>query len=336
MKGKAVFVVLFCALFLFGAAGINNAEASAAPRHAILLDTDPGIDDAAAIAIALTDKQFDVKLLTTVAGNVSADKTSANALKLVEFFGMGKKVPVAAGAGSPLIKPFEDASHVHGESGMPGWDFPPLQTRPLPKHAVEAMREVLLANPEPLTLVLTGAYTNAALLFRMYPEVKTKIARIVVMGGSLGHGNMTSAAEFNVYTDPHAARIVFESGLPIVMIGLDVTMKALLTHENIGRLANLNRTGKMLHSLISSYGDAEEDGKPMHDVNTLFYLAHPKAFTLTNYWVDVVTEGHAAGETVADVRRVSHGGATNVSVATDIDAAAFNAWFMSEIEMIGK
>jgi non-specific riboncleoside hydrolase len=314
--------------------GANNPNA--ALKHKILLDTDPGIDDAAAIAIALTDEQFDVKLLTTVAGNVGADKTCANALKLVEFFGKQNTVPVAAGAGQPLLKPFEDASYVHGGSGMPGWDFPPLQTRPLAKHAVEAMRDVLLGSNEALTLVLTGAYTNAALLFRIYPEVKTKIARIVVMGGALGHGNMSSAAEFNVYTDPHAAKIVFESGLPIVMIGLDITMKALLTTANIERLATLNETGKMLHSLISYYKDESEGGKPMHDVNTLFYLAHPEAFKITDYWVDVVTEGFAIGETVADVRRVSHDGATNVSVATDIDAAAFNEWYMSEIAKIKK
>lgn len=327
---KRMFLVVFCLLILCG------CSASAASKYKILLDTDPGIDDAAAIAIALTDDQFDVKLLTTVAGNVSADKTSANALKLVEFFGMQNKVQVAAGAGQPLLKPFEDASHVHGESGMPGWDFPALKTKPLAKHAVVAMRDTLMSSNEPLTLVLTGAYTNAALLFRTYPEVKTKISRIVVMGGSLGYGNMTSAAEFNVYTDPHAAKVVFESGLPIVMIGLDVTMKALLTNKNIERLSTLNETGKMLQSLISYYKDAGEAGKPMHDVNTLFYLARPEAFKLTDYWVDVVTDGYAAGETVADVRRVSHNGATNVSVATDIDAAAFNEWFMAEIAKIKK
>ena len=328
---------LVLSVFL-GLVGVFSSipDTHAAPRHAIVLDTDPGIDDAAAISIALTDAQFEVKLLTTVAGNVSADKTSANALKLVEFFGVQGKVPVAAGADRPLLKPFEDASHVHGESGMPGWDFPALKTKPLAKHAVEAMRDTLLASDEPLTLVLTGAYTNAALLFRMYPEVKAKIERIVVMGGSLGYGNMSSAAEFNVFTDPHAAKIVFESGLPIVMIGLDVTMKALLTNENIERLATLNQTGKMLHSLFSYYGDEGAGGKPMHDVNTLFYLAHPEAFTITEYWVDVVTEGYAIGETVADVRRVSHGGASNVSVATDIDAAACNAWVMSRIAAIGK
>ena len=326
---KKLLLTVFCLLIL-------NSTAYAAPVHTILLDTDPGIDDAAAITIALTDAQFDVKLLTTVAGNVSADKTSTNALRLIEFFNMQGKVPVAAGASQPLLKPFEDASHVHGESGMPGWNFPPLQTQPLAKHAVEAMRDTLLASDKPVTLVLTGAYTNAALLFRMYPQVKAKIARIVVMGGSLGYGNMSSAAEFNVFTDPHAAKIVFESGLPITMIGLDVTMKALLTNENIARLATLNNAGKMLNSLFAYYGDEANGGKPMHDVNTLFYLAHPEAFTMTNYWIDVVTEGHAIGETVADVRRVSHGGATNVSVATDIDAAACNAWFMSRIAAIGK
>ena len=332
----SITVLLACMLLSVNSVTAQTKTAGAALKHKILLDTDPGIDDAAAIAIALTDEQFDVKLLTTVAGNVSADKTAANALKLVEFFGMQKKVPVAAGAVQPLLKPFEDASHVHGESGMPGWDFPALKTRPMDKHAVEAMREVLQSSNEPLTLVLTGAYTNAALLFRTYPEVKAKIARIVVMGGSLGYGNMTSAAEFNVYTDPHAAKVVFECGLPIVMIGLDVTMKALLTNENIEKVGALNETGKMLQKLISYYGDAGEDGKPMHDVNTLFYLAHPEAFTIKDYWVDVVTDGFAAGETVADVRRVSHNGASNVSVAVDIDAAAFNKWFMSEIAKIKK
>lgn len=326
---KKLLLTVFCLLVL-------ASTSHATTVHKILLDTDPGIDDAAAITIALTSKQFEVKLLTTVAGNVSVDKTSINALRLVEFFDMQGKVPVAIGAAQPLLKPYENASHVHGESGMPGWDFPTVKTPPLAKHAVEAMRDALLASDEPLTLVLTGAYTNAALLFRMYPEVKTKISRIVVMGGSLGYGNMTSAAEFNVFSDPHAAKVVFESGLPIVMIGLDVTMKALLTNENIARLATLNKTGKMLNSLFSFYSDAGAGGKPMHDVNTLFYLVHPEAFTMMDYWVDVITEGHAAGATVADVRRVSHGGASNVSVAMDVDSAACNAWFMTQITEIDQ
>ena len=302
--------------------------------HKILLDMDPGIDDAAAISIALTDDQFDVKLLTTVAGNVSADKTTLNALKLVEFFGVQDKVPVATGAQMPLLKHYQDASHVHGASGMPGWDFAPVTTKPLAQHAVEAMRDTLMASDEKLTLVATGAFTNVAHLFRMYPETKAKIDRLVVMGGSLSGGNMSSVAEFNIYTDPHAAKIVFEAGLPIVMVGLDVTMKALLSHENIQKLGTLNEAGATLQALLGNYADDEIEGKPMHDVNTLFYLAHPEYFELTDYWVDVVTEGPAMGGTIADILRTSHDGQTNVSVATDIDVAAFNEWFMAEIARI--
>jgi len=300
--------------------------------HKIILDMDPGIDDAAAIAIALTDPEFDVQLLSTVAGNVDAHKTTLNALKLVEFFNVADKVPVATGAQQPLLKHYEDASHVHGESGMPGWDFPAVTTKPLAIHAVEALRQTLLDSPEPLTVVATGAFTNLALLFSMYPDVKTKIDRIVLMGGSLVGGNMTSVAEFNIYTDPHAAQMVMRSGLPIVMIGLDVTMKALLTHENIEMLADINQGGAMLQALFKHYGDTEVGGKPMHDVNTLFYLMHPEAFTLTDYWVDVITEGPAIGGTIADVLANHHDGKTNVAVATDIDVEAFNAWFMSEVK----
>ena len=303
--------------------------------HKILLDMDPGIDDAAAISIALTDDQFDVKLLTTVAGNVSADKTTLNALKLVEFFGVQDEVSVATGAQMPLLKHYQDASHVHGASGMPGWDFAPVTTNPLTQHAVEAMRNVLMTSEEKLTVVATGAFTNLALMFRMYPETKTKIDRLVVMGGSLSGGNMSSVAEFNIYTDPHAAKIVFEAGLPIVMIGLDVTMKALLSYDNIAKLSDVNESGAMLQALLQHYADNEATGKPMHDVNTLFYLAHPEAFTLTNYWVDVITEGPALGATVADVLG-SHHDTTNVAVATDIDVPAFNAWFMSEVATFMK
>lgn len=301
----------------------------------IMLDMDPGIDDAAAIAIALTDPQFDVQLLSTVAGNVGVEKTALNALKLVEFFGVQEQVPVAAGAKMPLLKPYEDASYVHGESGMPGWDFPAVTTQPVAQHAVEAMRETLMQSPDQLTLVITGAFTNVALLFRMYPEVKAKVDRLVVMGGSLTGGNMSSVAEFNIYTDPHAAKIVFEAGLPIVMIGLDVTMKALLSYDNIAKLSDVNESGAMLQALLQHYADNEATGKPMHDVNTLFYLAHPEAFTLTNYWVDVITEGPALGATVADVLG-SHHDTTNVAVATDIDVPAFNGWFMSEVATFMK
>lgn len=300
----------------------------------IIMDTDPGIDDAAAITMAINDPQIDLKLITTVAGNVTVDKTTKNALKLTRFF--NADVPVAAGAKQPLIKPFEDAARIHGESGMPGYDFPEDLPKPIEKSAVEALRDEILASDEKITLVPTGSYTNIALLFSEYPEVKDNIERIVAMGGSLGKGNMTSAAEFNVFTDPHAANIVYNAGIPIVMVGLDITMKALLTHDSIEKLPTLNETGKMLHDIIIHDGDNSDEGIAMHDVNTIFYLLHPEAIKTEDMWVDVQTEGPAMGETVGDIRGAYHDGKINTSVCVDIDADAFNKWFIEEVSKISK
>lgn len=300
----------------------------------IIMDTDPGIDDAAAITMAINDDNVDLKLITTVAGNVTVDKTTKNAQKLVRFF--NSDIPVAAGAKQPLIKPFEDAARIHGESGMPGYDFPEDLPKPMDKSAVEALHDAIMASDEKITLVPTGSYTNIALLFSEYPEVKDNIERIVAMGGSLGMGNMTSAAEFNVFTDPHAAKIVYNSGVPIVMVGLDITMKALLTPESLEKLPELNETGKMLHDIIIYDGDNSDRGIAMHDVNTIFYLLHPEAITTEDMWVDVQTEGPAMGETVGDIRGAYHDGKTNASVCVDIDAAAFNKWFINEVSHISK
>lgn len=292
----------------------------------ILLDMDPGIDDAAALSIALTDDTFQVMLLTTVAGNVSVDKTTKNALRLVEFFNQEKFVPVAAGASAPLIKKYADAADVHGESGMDGWQFPDIKTDVLPEHAVVAMRNVLMSSPEKITIVATGAFTNIALLIRMYPEVLPKIAQIVLMGGTLGKGNITNVAEFNVFTDPHAAQILFTSGLPIKMIGLNVTLQALLSKENIRKLGEINQTGQMLQALFNHYADDQNGAKPMHDVNTLFYLSQPESFVFEDYHVEVITEGPANGATVANKETDK-----NVSVAIKVDVEAFNDWFMKKI-----
>lgn len=300
----------------------------------IIMDTDPGIDDAAALTMAINDPAIDLKLVTAVAGNVTVDKTTANALKIVHFFGKDKEIPVAAGAKQPLIKPFEDAARIHGASGMPGYDFGDDYGHAIDKSAVEALHEEIMAADEPITLVPTGSYTNIALLFSQYPEVKDNIKEIVAMGGTLQEGNMTSAAEFNCFTDPHAAKVLYDSGLPIVMVGLDITLKALLTADTLDKLAGLNKTGAMLHALITHYGDGGAEGIPMHDVNTIFYLLHPEAITTKEMWVDVQTEGPAMGETVGDIRGAYHDGKTNAKVCVDIDAAAFNKWFLEEISSI--
>lgn len=300
----------------------------------IIMDTDPGIDDAAALTMALNDPQIDLKLITSVAGNVTVDKTTKNAQKIVRFF--NKKVPVAAGAKQPLIKEFEDAARIHGESGMPGYDFPEDLPKPLDVSAVEALRDTIMSSNKKITLVPTGSYTNVALLFSEYPEVKDHIERIVAMGGSLGKGNMTSAAEFNVFTDPDAARIMYNSGIPITMVGLDITMKALLTPDSLAKLETMNETGKMLHDIIINDGDNSDKGIAMHDVNTIFYLLHPEVIKTEKMWIDIVTDGPAIGETVGDIRGAYHDGKTNANVCADIDAEAFNKWFLEEVSKIQK
>lgn len=298
----------------------------------IIMDTDPGIDDAAALSVAINNPELDVELVTTVAGNVTVDKTTINALKIINFFGKGTEIPVAAGAVQPLIKPFEDAARIHGESGMSCYDFHGELPKPLKETAVQAMYRVIMASDEPITLVATGSYTNVALLFAEYPEVKDKLERIVAMGGTLGCGNMTSAAEFNVFTDPHAAKMMYQSGVPIVMVGLDVTKKALVTPETLAEIETMNPAGKMLHDLIISDGDRNEHGVAMHDVNTIFYLLHPEFMTTKKLWIDIQTEGPANGETVADIRGAYHDGQTNADVCLDIDAEAFNDWFKAEVK----
>lgn len=298
-------------------------------KHKIILDTDPGIDDAVMISTALNEPNLDVALITTVAGNVTVDKTTKNALTLVDFF--NKNVPVAAGASEPLLKKFEDAARIHGESGMAGYDFPAPTSRPLAKSAVQALRDTIMASPEPITLIPTGAYTNIALLLREYPEVKPKIKEIIAMGGTLGRGNMTSAAEFNVFTDPHAAAIVYNSGIPLVMVGLDVTLTGRITDETTAKVAKLGRAGAMLSAILGHDFDHDETGTAVHDLQTIFYLLHPEAFQTKDLWVDVVLSGPAIGETVADIRGAYHNGKTNAKVCVGIDTKAFNEWFLAEV-----
>lgn len=298
-------------------------------KHKIILDTDPGIDDAVMISTALNEPNLDVALITTVAGNVTVDKTTKNALTLVDFF--NKDVPVASGASEPLLKEFEDAARIHGESGMAGYDFPEPTSLPLAKTAVQVLHETLMASDEPITLIPTGSYTNIALLLREYPEVKPKIKEIIAMGGTLGRGNMTSAAEFNVFTDPHAAEIVYNSGIPIVMVGLDVTLTGRITDETTAKIAKLGRAGEMIAAILGHDFDHNETGTAVHDLQTIFYLLHPEAFETKDLWIDVVLSGPAVGETVADIRGAYHGGKTNAKVCVKVDTKAFNDWLLAEV-----
>lgn len=293
----------------------------------IILDTDPGIDDAAAIALALKHPKIDLRLITTVVGNVDVEKTTNNALKLVQFF--ESDVPVAKGASKPLIREFEDASYAHGETGMDGFDFPELTIEALDIHAVEAMKKVLEESTEKITLVAIGAFTNIALLIKMYPELLNRIKEIIIMGGSLIGGNTQSAAEFNVYADPHAAKIVFDAGLPLTMIGLDVTGETLLQKEIVMQIKDANKTGKMFYELFNHYrGGSIDSGLRMHDACVIYYLLHRDRTVTEEYHIDIALDGPAMGATVADIRDAYYPGERNCVVGKKFDLNHFNNWFL--------
>lgn len=300
-------------------------------KRPILIDTDPGIDDALAIAIALFSEELDVKLLTTVAGNVSLDKVTYNTLRLLKFY--GKEVPVAKGADAPLIAPFLDASNVHGVSGMEGFDFEePDDHLLLKENAVEAMRRVILESPEPVTLVPIAPLTNIALLFKTYPEVKRNIREVVMMGGSAARGNKGVLSEFNVATDPEAAKMVFDSGIPLVMAGLDVGWKALVLPEDSAKLPQMGEVGRMAYCLFQKYrGGSMKTGLKMYDSCAIAYLLKPEMYEMTDTYVDVELHGSmTAGCTLVDLKGYL-GKPNNAKVCMDIDQEMFRSWFLESM-----
>lgn len=296
----------------------------------IIFDTDPGIDDAAAIVIAVRNPQLDVKLISTVGANVEVEKTTANALHLVEF--LDADIPVARGCGEPLLRKLEPCPEIHGVTGMDGYEFPPVTRKTADKHAVEAMRETIMSSEEKITLVVIGTHTNIAILLRMYPEVKEHIAEIVTMGGGLAGGNTNSSAEFNIYNDPHAAAIVFSSGIPITMLGLNVTSHALVRRKEAEAIGKSGRVGDMIFSLFSHYrGGTLDEGLRVHDAAAVAYLLKPQLFKTEMMSVEIATEGVASGTTVSDFRAVQRGEKTpNVKVVTEVDTEGFASWFAEE------
>lgn len=300
-------------------------------KRSIILDTDPGIDDAAAMAVAFRHPDIDIKLITTMGANVTVDKTTANALKLVEFFGVD--IPVAKGCPGPLIKPHQPSSFIHGESGMDGYEFPPVTRKPIDLHAVEAMRKVLMESEEKITLVPIGSQTNIAILFHMYPEVKEKVDEIICMGGSTVGGNVNSSAEFNYFCDPHAAAMVLNSGVPITMMGLNVTNKACATKKTEAMLKEGGRIQEMLYGIMEFYkGGTFASGIRLHDVCPICYMVHPEFFTMEKRFLEIVLEGPAAGTTVMQPNLFQiDDREPKVNFAMDVDSEAFEDWFIAEI-----
>lgn len=300
-------------------------------KRPIIIDTDPGIDDAVAIAIALFSEELDVRLITTVAGNVSLDKVTYNTLRLLKFF--GKEVPVAKGAEAPLVLPLQDASNVHGKSGMEGFDFEePDDHLLLKENAVNAMYRVIMESPEPITLVPIAPLTNIALLLKLYPEVKKNIREIVLMGGSASRGNKGVMSEFNIATDPEAAKIVFDSGLPLVMAGLDVGWKALVLPEDSAKLPALGEVGRMAYCLFQKYrGGSMKTGLKMYDSCAMAYLLKPEMYEIVETCVDVELHGSmTAGCTLVDLKGYL-GKPSNAKVCLDINQEMFRQWFLERM-----
>jgi pyrimidine-specific ribonucleoside hydrolase len=287
----------------------------------ILLDCDPGHDDAMALLLALASPEIELLGVTTVAGNQTLAKTTANALRVLEFVGRDD-IPVAAGADRPLVRPLTVAADVHGETGLDGPDLPPAAGVPLEQHAVDFLAERLSG----ATLVATGPLTNVALLLARHPGVE--LERIVLMGGAIGFGNVTSAAEFNIWVDPEAAARVFTTGLDVTMVGLDVTHKALLTDAHAARLRAAGRVGALVADLHAFYSRVHRtrygwDGAPIHDAMALAHVVRPDLLTTRELNVEVECASELCrGRTVVDVEGRS-GRAPNAHVATDVDAPAF-------------
>jgi len=293
----------------------------AAPRR-VVLDCDPGIDDAFAIAFACGHPGLDLTGVTTVAGNLGLDRTTANALSLLEFLGH-PGVPVAAGSQAPLLRTFHDARDVHGESGLGGAKLPAPRGRPLAVHAVDFLIEVISAAPGTVTLVATGPLTNIALAVRQHPQLVSQVADLVIMGGSAGRGNVTPAAEFNIWCDPEAAAIVFGAGWQVTMAGLDVTLQARATTAVQDRMRALGRlSGELLLPGLGGYRSTAGDGQPVHDVCALALVAAPGLFRCEPARVEVETLGRwTSGMTVTDFAAAPED--RNASVAVSIDVAGF-------------
>ena len=237
---------------------------------------------------------------------------------------------MAKGAAAPLILPLLDASSIHGKSGMEGFDFEePDDHLLLPEHAVNAMRRVIMESPEPVTLVPIAPLTNIALLLRLYPEVKKNIREIVMMGGSATRGNKGVMSEFNVATDPEAAKIVFDSGLPLVMAGLDVGWKALVLPEDSARLPQMGEVGRMAYCLFQKYrGGSMKTGLKMYDSCAIAYLLKPEMYQMEETFVDIELEGGMTKDcTVVDLKGYL-GKPANAKVCMDIDQSMFRTWFL--------
>jgi inosine-uridine nucleoside N-ribohydrolase len=304
----------------------------------ILLDCDPGHDDAIALLLALASPEVKLLGVTTVSGNQTLAKTTANAIRVLDHVGR-HDIPVAAGAPRPWLRERHVAAEVHGETGLDGPELPPPSRQPESAHAIDWIANALTASTRPVTLVPTGPLTNVALFLARYPELATKIERVVLMGGAFGEGNVTPAAEFNIWADPEAAQRVFASGLDLTMVGLDVTHKALMTPAHAERLGASGRAGGLVADLYAFYSRFHAssygwDAAPVHDAVALAHVIDGSLLT-TRHCGAVVDTGPelARGRTHVDLRGAHW--EPSCHVAVEIDSDRFLELLVERIASLG-
>ncbi len=301
-------------------------------RIKMILDCDPGHDDAIAILLAGKHPKIELLGITVESGNQTLKKTGRNTLNICQYLDID--VPVCLGVPNPIIKEVEVCEVIHGESGLDGFDFPQLNISYDYRKAIDFIITTLMESDEAITMVTTGPMTNLALAMRVEPKIISKIKEIVLMGGAYQNGNVTPAAEFNIFTDPEAAHIVFNSGCKITMVGLDVTRQVLVLPEIVERIERINNKASDLFVKLMNVFNANQkqvfgfDGGPLHDPVTIAYLLDRTVLEVKHVHCEIdISHGPSYGRTDCDIFDYMHK-EKNTFVATGIDVEKF--WDMIE------
>lgn len=296
-------------------------------KRRIIMDCDPGHDDAIAIILAAAQLELEILGITTVSGNAEIEKTTMNALKICDLVSL-TDVVVSKGASEPLIRLRETAPGIHGDSGLDGPELPEPSRSWSEEHGADTIIRLLKESKEPVTILPTGPLTNIALALSKAPEIKDNIEEIVLMGGGT-FGNWTPTAEFNIWVDPEAAKKVFDSGIPIVVMGLDITHQAIATREVIDQVNKIDNNvakivGELLVFFASTYKEMFDfDGAPVHDVLTVAYCVAPELFKTKDVNITVETKGEfTAGTTLIDLHGVT-GRKVNAKFGLELDVEGF-------------
>ena len=307
----------------------------------IIIDTDPGIDDALAFLLALASPEIKLEALTTTQGNVTVEKATRNALSVLELAN-ASHIPVAQGSMLPLVLPLRASDAVHGESGLGNSELPEPRAIPIPQHAVDYLIERVLAEPNEIIIFPIGPLTNIAMAIRKEPGFAKAVKELVIMGGAIREGgNVTPLAEFNIFVDPHAAHIVFHSGIPITLIPLDVTNKCLLKQEHLDRLLNSRSPiSRFIREAVGVYLKSSlqlgYQGSALHDPLTLATIIAPELLTLSEYYVDVdISGGVSMGKIFADFYNIMKRPA-NMKVALDVRGEDFIELFLQRMETLSQ